>query len=131
MPQQPTENSMTDIAPRVRHLETEVGEIKETQRAIFGEMRATTAAIGQVQSSISGMEAGRPNSIVQLVSLGLQVLTTSVLLIGATVGTITYIASNANNADMAVLKERMAWAKERISQLEQGPQRFSPVMPAR
>jgi hypothetical protein len=108
-----------DNNARIRHVENEVAELKDGQRAIFGKL-------DQISIALAGMQGSKPNALMQFVSLGLQLLTTSVLLIGATVATITYIASNANNGDMALVKERVSVLRERLQHIEQS--RASPAV---
>lgn len=119
-------NTAADIAPRVRHLEADMAQLRETVGQVLGKLDQIGSAFARIEGAFA---AKQPVNVLEWVRTGLQVVTTAVLLIGATVTAIVYVSSNANNADLVVLKERMALAKERIQLLEQGAGRFAPRSP--
>jgi len=119
-------NTTADIAPRVRHLEADMQELKGTIAAVLGKLDQVGSAFARMEAQLA---AHKPVNVLEWLRTGLQVMTTAVLLIGATVTAIVYVSSNANNSDLVLLKERMAWAKERIQLLEQGAGRFAPRAP--
>lgn len=121
-----TVNTAADIAPRVRHLESDMQQIKETIAAVLGKLEQVGSSFARMEAQLA---AHKPVNVLEWLRTGLQVMTTAVFLVGATVTAIVYVSSNANNADLVVLKERMAWAKERIQLLEQGAGRFAPRSP--
>lgn len=86
-----------DVAPRVRHLEAEVGEIKSTLGAVFDKLNG-------IATSVAALQANRPVNFPQLLQVGLQLVQTTVLLVGATVACITYVASKANDGDIRVMQ---------------------------
>lgn len=103
----------SDIGPRVRHLEAEMSGIRQDIKTTFAKLDGISVALAQ-------MQAQRPAaSMMEGIKAGLSILQTLVLLVGAGVAAIVYVSSNANNADMALLKERIQFLKERTAALEQ------------
>lgn len=58
-------------------------------------------------SAVASVQANKPMPILEAVSVALRLMTSIAMLIGATVAAIVYVSSNANNADMAVMKEKL------------------------
>lgn len=112
-----------DISARVRHLENEVGEVKDGLTRVFGKL-------DQVSIALAGLQANKPINVMDGVRTGLQIMQTLVLLVGATVASIVYVSSNANNETLTVLKERQARLSERIGQVEQSAPWAARVAPS-
>lgn len=108
-----------ELIPRVRHLEQSIASLVDNDKAIFGKL-------DQISVAIAGLQAGRPAlGAMDAVRTGLSILQTLVLLIGAGVGSIVYVSSNANNSAMAVQQERMTTTLQRLDRLEEA-QGWSP-----
>lgn len=118
-----SETTAGDISARVRHLESEVGEVKDGMSRVFGKL-------DQVSIALAGLQANKPINVMDGVRTGLQIMQTLVLLVGATVASIVYVSSNANNETLTVLKERQARLSERIGQVEQSAPWAARVAPA-
>ena len=57
--------------------------------------------------AVASVQANKPMPIFEAVSVALRLMTSIAMLIGATVAAIVYVSSNANNADLAVMKEKL------------------------
>lgn len=58
-------------------------------------------------SAVASVQANKPMPILEAISLALKLMMSIVMLIGSTVAGIVYVSSNANNADLAVMKEKL------------------------
>lgn len=115
----PQRDQIGDVVPRVRHLEAEVGEIKSTLGAVFDKLNG-------IATAVAGLQANKPVNIAQIVQVALQLVQTTVLLVGATVAAITYVASKANDGELRVLRRDI----DAISQQAQRPSWAPSVTPA-
>lgn len=59
-------------------------------------------------SAVAGMQANKPMPVLEAISIALRMLSSIAFLLGATVAAIVYVSSNANNADLAVMKEKIS-----------------------
>lgn len=104
---------MTDVGTRVRHLEAEVAGIRDDQKLVFGKL-------DQISVALASLQAGRPAlGVMDGIKTGLAILQTLVLLLGAAVTAIVYVSSNANNGDMALMRERISVLQTHVDRLEQ------------
>ena len=110
------------------------GAIHETLAHHDKQLLALDSRLGGVEKIVSSVDykldrlvqnqasaaANRPSQMLDAIRTGLSILSTLAFLTGATVAAIVYVSSNANNADLTLLKwrtgkletERMSWPAE-------------------
>jgi hypothetical protein len=96
-----------DLTGRVDQIEAQVAELKVGQQAIFGKL-------DQIATSVTGMQANKPMSAMS----ALDFITRIVMIVGAVVSGIVYVARNGNNDDMHKLQSQLEQHTQRLERLD-------------
>ena len=96
-----------DLTGRVDHIEAQVAELKSGQAAISSDLK-------QVLTSITGLQANKPMSAMS----ALDFVTRIVMIVGAVVSGIVYVARNGNNDDMHKLQSQQEQHGHRLDRID-------------
>jgi hypothetical protein len=100
---------------------TEIALIRGDLSGLRHDMEMISGAFGQqgqkldtLLSSVSSLQATKPGAPMENLRNGISIMQSIAFLVGAVVAGVVYISSNANNAELAVMKEKISALSERV-----------------
>jgi hypothetical protein len=95
-------------------LRTDVAKIDARVTSLEGVIHNMDVKLDRWMQSQTQAAASKPTAMLDAVRTGMSILQGAAFLVGCTVAAIVYVSSNANNADIAVMKYQISELRQTV-----------------